>query len=143
MVSGWGRELKNLGPLPFQGSSQKKFPESENFFQKMLATGWEGLGRRFVSENKTFQKYFQTLFLRTGGLNLVFQTFFDLNFLENSLIFNTFRNSSIPGPPLLFTIIWGYYIPHPTPPPVVPSLLIRQFLLQAEQTRHFHRLSHR
>jgi hypothetical protein len=71
-----------------------------------------GGGRRFVSENKTSQNVLQTLFLRKGGLSLVFPTFFDLNFLENALIFNTFRNSSIPGAPLrklgpFFTILWA------------------------------------
>ena len=85
-------------------------------------------GRRFVSENKTSQKNFQILVLHNGGLNLVFQTFFDLNFPENSLIFNTFRNSGIPGPPVrklgsLFLLFFGGVLhpPH-SPPPVVPAL---------------------
>ena len=62
--------------------------------------GWGGGGGEvdgFFSENKTSQKIFQNLVSDNGGLKILFQTFFDLNFSENSLIFNTFRNSSIPG----------------------------------------------
>ena len=97
-----GGEFKNLGPLPLRALPPNNF-----------------LRQRFVSENKTSQKIFQTLVLHNRGLNLVFQTFFDLIFPENSLIFKTFRNSSIPGPPLcklspLFLLLFGGCC---TPPP--------------------------
>ena len=57
------------------------------------------------------------------------QTFFDLNVSETFLIFNTFRNFSIPGPPLgklgsFFDFSFGWVL-HPSPqphPPVVPAL---------------------
>ena len=42
------------------------------------------------------------------------------DFPENSLIFNTFRNSSIPGPPLRKSHSLG--VLHPLHPPVVPAL---------------------
>jgi hypothetical protein len=59
--------------------------------------------------------------------NFLFQTFFDLNFSEYSLIFNKFRNSSIPGPPSwgswdLLTFLWGAL--HPPHLPLVPALLV-------------------
>ena len=48
--------------------------------------GERGGGRRFFSEKKPSQNFFQTLILRTREFNLVFQNFFDLNISENSLI---------------------------------------------------------
>ena len=47
----------------------------------------------------------------------------DLNFSGNSLIFHTFRNSSVPEPPLgklglFFTLLWEVLQPHP---PVVSA----------------------
>jgi hypothetical protein len=41
-----------------------------------------------------------TLVLHNGGLNVGVHTIFYFNFAENSLIFTTFCNSSIPGPTL-------------------------------------------
>ena len=93
-------------------------------------------GRQFFSENKTSQKFFQTLASDTdnGGLKILFQNFFDLNFSENFLIFNTFHNSSIPGPPLgklgpLFLLFFGgCYTPH-TPSSSGPELIVDCSLL--------------
>jgi hypothetical protein len=59
-----------------------------------------GRGDVLFPKTKRPKIFSKTLVLHDGGLNLIFKTFFDLNFPENSLIFNTFRNSSITGPPL-------------------------------------------
>ena len=57
----------------------------------------EGGRSTFFSENKTYQKFIQTLVWDNGGLKILFQIFFDLIFLENLFIFNTFCNSGAPS----------------------------------------------
>jgi hypothetical protein len=132
VVSGLGRELKIWAPSHSRTPPKKIFRKAKIFPQNVGDGGGGGVGRpTFCFQKQNVPKIFQKLFLCKRGLNLVFQTFFDLNFLENSLIFNTFRNSSIPGSPstqvgptfLLF--FGGCYTPTP---PVVPALLIRQLL---------------
>jgi hypothetical protein len=68
---------------------------------------------RNFSENKT-SKNFPNTSLRYSGLKILLQTF-------STLIFNTFRNSSIPGPPLGKLGPLFYFSPPPHPP-VVPAL---------------------
>ena len=88
-VSGWGGGCVNL-----------------NIWPPSFRRG--GGGQHAVSsKNKTSPKIFQTLISDNGGLKILFQTFLDLNFSENSLIFNTFRNSSIPG---LFWTSWATFL---------------------------------
>jgi hypothetical protein len=119
-----GGELKNLGPLLFQAPPPKKnFPKSENVSGKCWPRGEGGEVNVLFPKTKRPKHFFKHYFyVREEGLNLVFQTFFDLNFPDNSLIFNTFRNSSIPGPPLrklapLFCYsLGGGGVTPPTPP---------------------------
>jgi hypothetical protein len=83
-----------------------------------------GRGRSTVfSENET-DIFFKHLFeiMEGGGVK---NTFLYLNFSENVLLFNTFRNSNIPGHPSgevgpsFLTSPWG--VLH-SPPPVVSAL---------------------
>jgi hypothetical protein len=109
-----------------QKFGHSRAPSKKNFRKANIFP--ENVGGVDVLFPKTTQTFFQTLVnLHYGGLNLVFNTFFDLN----SSIFNTSRNSSIPGPhlgklgPLIYFSL-GCYPPPPTPPPpppVVPALL--------------------
>jgi hypothetical protein len=87
LVGGRGLNLKKEGPPPIPGPP--------------LATGGGGGGRSTVCfKNKTSTNCFQTLVLRKGDLNLVFQTFFDfdLDFPENSLIFTRSSTPAFQGP---------------------------------------------
>jgi hypothetical protein len=65
VVFGLGGEIKNLGPLPFGGPLKNFFSRNQKMFQENTGEG----GRP--------QKYFQTLGLHNGGLNLVLKTFLD------------------------------------------------------------------
>ena len=102
-VSGWGGVFPNLGPLPFQGPPQKKFPESKNFLRKMLATGGSTL---FFPKQKFPKSFAKQLFPEISTI-----------FSEEIFIFKTFCNSSMPGPPprKLGPPILLY--PPPPPPP--------------------------
>jgi hypothetical protein len=83
---GGGAEFKKLAPLPFRCPPWRR----------------RGVGGRstFCFKNKTFPNCFQTLVLRKGDLNLVFQTSFDfdLDFPENSLIFTRSSTPAFQGP---------------------------------------------
>jgi hypothetical protein len=106
LVGGGGFEFKNFDLLPLEGPLKKKI---------------SGKCGGFFPENKTPQNFFQW-----SVKNCTFPDLFaDLNFSENSLIFNTFRNSNIPGAPLGR---WALFLDFslrcysPTDPPVVSPL---------------------
>ena len=93
-----GGELKYLGTLPFGDPPSKSFPESKTFSAKRRGEG--GLLFPKTKRPKIFSK---TLLLHNGGLNLVFKTFFDLNFPKKFLIIPQFQHSQVGqlGPPFL------------------------------------------
>ena len=120
-----GNLVPRVGILLGLGGWIKKFVHSRAPSKKIFRKANifpQNVGGVDVLFPKTTQTFFQTLVLHYGGLNLVFNTFFDLNFPENSSIFNTSRNSSIPGPPLgklgpLIYFSLGVLHPSPQHPP--------------------------
>ena len=107
--SGWGGgELKYLGTLPFGDPPSKSFPESKTFSSKRRGEG--GLLFPKTKRPKIFSK---TLLLHNGGLNLVFKTFFDLNFPKKFLIIPQFQHSQVGqlGPPFFLFFGGGGYSP--------------------------------
>ena len=115
-VSGWGGVFPNLGTLPFQGPPPKKnFPQSKNFFQKMLATGGSTL---FFSKTKFPEIFRKTTF---------FQKFPQFSAKKSSFL-KHFAIPACQGPlpaswaPLFYFLFLGGGVLHPPPPPPPPPL---------------------